>query len=170
MKVYNGLPQPADEDLDWIESVTKTTSRFRALFSPARQASSPNLRADSQIDQVDLPARSIVERLLDDFSSLNFGVLSPIIDRGLFQNTMDMAFEAHARSVPREALKARASIFAFIALAALHCKAEDIVSLLDCEACARKSELLLRDVWQTPDSVILQTLIMLVGFLSKNIC
>ncbi|KAJ4259713.1 hypothetical protein NW762_007644 [Fusarium torreyae] len=161
---HNGMPMLSEEGRKWI--MTKTDDEV--LFESSNQGFStpgPSAAAhyyDEPTDLYDLPARKAVEAIFDTFVHSSFRLVFPIVDRILFPETIDLAYQPYTGKTPSaDHLSARVCVLAFASIIPLFQTATPHTAYIDTDLCATKARYLLTDVLETTNISNLQVAFML---------
>ncbi|KAK4251298.1 hypothetical protein C7999DRAFT_37639 [Corynascus novoguineensis] len=151
ISLHNGIPFLSAEGQKWIASRTGESAPLRSL---SVQAPAPRTRHGVHSaflcpntvhlgTGMELPERRVIEECLDIFSATPFKRIWPAVDAVLFQRTIDAAYSEGAGRCSIEAVTARACIFSFLSLMALHHMYPTSMPSLDSEECAVQAQHLL---------------------------
>lgn len=171
ISLHNGIPFLSAEGQKWIASRTGESAPLRSL---SVQAPAPRTRHGVHSAflcpntvhlgaGMELPERRVIEECLDIFSATPFKRIWPAVDAVLFQRTIDAAYSEGAGRCSIEAVTARACIFSFLSLMALHHMYPTSMPSLDSEECAVQAQYLLPQVLQETSLDGLQTCFILVS-------
>ena len=140
------------------------------LFEPSTQCfptpgpSAASHYYDEPTDLYDLPNRKAVEAIFDTFVNSSFRLVFPIVDRILFPDTIELAYQPYTGESPSpDHLSARVCILAFASIIPLFHVTEPHTSYIDTDVCASKARYLLTDVLETTNITNLQVAFMLVS-------
>ncbi|KAF4968318.1 hypothetical protein FSARC_4263 [Fusarium sarcochroum] len=161
---HNGMPMLSEEGKKWITSRTDD----EVLFEPGAQACpnpgpiSASHYYDEPTDLYDLPDRKVVEAIFDAFVHSSFRLVFPIVDRILFQDTIELAYQPYTGKSPSpDHLSARVCVLAFSSTIPLFHVSPVEVSYIDTDLCATKARYLLTDVLESTNIANLQVAFML---------
>ncbi|KAL2170719.1 hypothetical protein VTG60DRAFT_4466 [Thermothelomyces hinnuleus] len=169
ISLHNGIPFLSDEGQKWIASRTGESAPFRALTAQAplpraRHGVHPAFLCTNAVhlsSGMGLPERRVVEECLGIYAATPFKRIWPVMDTVLFQRTIEVAYREGADHCSIEAVTARACIFSFLSLLALHHMYPTSMPSLDSEECAVQAQYLLPQVLQETTIVGLQACFML---------
>ncbi|KFY80980.1 hypothetical protein V499_00222 [Pseudogymnoascus sp. VKM F-103] len=168
---YNSIPLFLPEGQQWIKSRTGQTvalEKFYAFGPPWQNQRSLHMNSvprDMQFlqDSVHLPDREIVEELALEYSSHILSLVFPTIDKVLFKDTINLAYQQGSLQ-PTGNASAKACIYAFLAFVSIfnvHSGGSSTGLPLDSEAYAWKAQSLAAPALQDITTDLLQTAIML---------
>ncbi|KAH6629888.1 hypothetical protein B0J18DRAFT_442931 [Chaetomium sp. MPI-SDFR-AT-0129] len=150
ISTHNGIPFLSAEGQKWVATRTGDNSPFQALAGPpsarARHALHPAFFCASTAHlsgRMELPERHVVEECLEMFANNPFKRIWPAIDAELFRQTIHVAYNEQVGRCSLESVAARACIFGFLALLALHHMYPKSMPSLDSEECAVQAQYLL---------------------------
>ncbi|PNY27565.1 transcriptional regulatory protein [Tolypocladium capitatum] len=173
----NGIPHFTAQGEQWIYSRTGQRPSFQRLYDsdthgtdqPANH--SPSLLLSRQVSQgqkAALPAKWVVQSLLQAFLCSEFRQVFPLVDRVLFEETVQLAYGPQSTPQPLEHISAKACVFAFVSIASCHFPDNDAVEYVDCYASAKEAQMLLSDFLEDTSITTLQTIFMLL--LYESLC
>lgn len=170
ISTHNGIPFLSAEGQKWVATRTGDNSPFQALAGPpsarARHALHPAFFCASTAHlsgRMELPERHVVEECLEMFANNPFKRIWPAIDAELFRQTIHVAYNEQVGRCSLESVAARACIFGFLALLALHHMYPKSMPSLDSEECAVQAQYLLPQVLHETSLDALQTCFILVS-------
>ncbi|KAF5701075.1 Mut3p-like transcriptional activator [Fusarium globosum] len=161
---HNGLPLLSEEGRQWIISKTGhevilnpgATDHSKPSQSPA-----PHVYHD-QRDLYELPDRSITEKAFDAFIHSSFSLVFPIVERVLFKDTIELAYQPYTGDGPSlEHLSAKVGVLAFLSTIVLFQETFAASPTIDTDLCATKARYLLTDVLEIASINNLQIVFML---------
>ncbi|KAF5724158.1 transcriptional activator Mut3p [Fusarium mundagurra] len=161
---HNGLPLLSEEGRQWIISKTG----HEVILNPGAtdhsnpsQSPAPHVYHD-QRDLYELPDKSITEKAFDAFTHSSFSLVFPVVERVLFKDTIELAYQPYTGNVPSlEHLSAKVGVLAFLSTIVLFQDTfEDAISI-DTDLCATKARYLLTDVLEIASINNLQIVFML---------
>ncbi|PYI21802.1 hypothetical protein BO99DRAFT_327456 [Aspergillus violaceofuscus CBS 115571] len=116
---FNGKPALSQSSRDWLKSCTGRNSCLDRLLLGV-QGRQPCL-ASKKKDPLrpDLPDLRLLREELEQYQSLAYGIIFPILDPSLWQSTIDAAYYGKASPGSPVAIAARACLLAFHGLATL---------------------------------------------------
>ncbi|KAL2270586.1 hypothetical protein VTJ83DRAFT_2770 [Remersonia thermophila] len=169
ISLHNGIPFLSAEGQRWIAARTGEAAPLQGLCAAApsnrsRHGVHPAFLCASMSHlgtAMDLPDRRVVEECLELFSSNPYKRIWPAVDAVLFRRTIDAAYDERAGRCSIDATGARACIFAFMALLALHHMYPKSMPTLDSEDCAVQAQYLLPQVLHETSLDGLQTCFLL---------
>ncbi|KAL2161767.1 hypothetical protein VTH06DRAFT_7550 [Thermothelomyces fergusii] len=167
--LHNGIPFLSEEGQRWIASRTGESAPFRALAAQApppraRRGIHPAFLCTNAVhlsSGMGLPERPVAEECLGMYAATPFKRIWPVMDAVLFRRTIEVAYSEGADHCSIEAVTARACIFSFLSLLALHHMYPTSMPSLDSEECAVQAQYLLPQVLQETTLVGLQACFML---------
>jgi hypothetical protein len=163
---HNGIPMLSEEGKKWITS--KTDEEF--LFEPGPQdfanpatSCAPHYYNNPD-DLYELPSRDTMEKIFSVFVHSSFSLVFPIVDRILFKDTIDLAYQPYAGETPSlDHLSARACVLAFASIIPLFQGSVAEMPYVDTDLCATKARYLLTDVLEGASITNIQVTFMLVS-------
>ncbi|KAL1843555.1 hypothetical protein VTJ49DRAFT_1148 [Mycothermus thermophilus] len=169
ISLHNGIPFLSAEGQRWIAARTGEAAPLQGLCATApsnrsRHGVHPAFLCASMSHlgtAMDLPDRRVVEECLELYSSNPYKRIWPAVDAVLFRRTIDAAYDERAGRCSIDAVAARACIFAFMALLALHHMYPKSMPSLDSEDCAVQAQYLLPQVLHETSLDGLQTCFLL---------
>ncbi|KAH6888188.1 fungal-specific transcription factor domain-containing protein [Thelonectria olida] len=163
---HNGMPILSEDGQRWISARTGedvSFSRFHLSFQ--QRALPPTLSPEhfysSTGELYTLPPRAVVEQVTEAFLRSSFRLVFPVIDRVLFEETVNFAYEECDGQPSLNRISAKGCVLAFVSIMCLFQNALDNVPPVDGDACAVKAHYLLSDVFEDASIVSLQTVFML---------
>lgn len=165
---YNGIPLFSEEGKQWIYTKTgdpKTHQRLSAINARQRSiqpGAAFTLCQTSPEELCSLPDRSIVEVCADLFHQSAFRLVFPVIDRVLFQHTIELAYEPSEGPPPPEHVSAIGCVNSFLAMMSVFHGQTSLLPPLDCDAFAMKAHRLLPSITGHTSLHTLQSVFMLV--------
>ncbi|KND87494.1 putative transcriptional regulatory protein [Tolypocladium ophioglossoides CBS 100239] len=173
----NGIPHLTALGEQWIYSRTGQRPSFQSLDDgdthgtdqPASH--SPPLLLSYQISpgqKTELPEKWVVQSLLRAFLCSDFRLMFPLVDRVLFEETIQLAYGPQSTLQPLEHISAKACVFAFLSLASSHFPDNEAVGHVDCDAFAEAAQTLQSDFLEDTSITTLQTIFMLL--LHETLC
>lgn len=165
---HNGMPMLSEDGQKWISARTGEDVSFSRFHRSFHQRTlpptlSPQHFYSSTSELYELPDRSVVEKVMDAFLRSAFRLVFPVIDRYLFEETIDLAYQECDGPPSLDRISAKGCIFAFISIMCLFQGKVDNMPPIDGDACAVKAHYLLSDVFEDASIVSLQTVFMLVS-------
>ncbi|KAH7191523.1 fungal-specific transcription factor domain-containing protein [Fusarium oxysporum] len=161
---HNGMLLLSEEGKQWITSKTDE----EVLFEPGSQHFSnpaPSSAAhyyNNPEGLYALPDRDIVETLFDMFVNSSFTLVFPIVDRILFKDTIELAYQPHTgETTSLEQLSAKVCVLAFASIMSLFQGSLAQLPYIDTDLCATKARYLLTDVLEVASITNLQVTFML---------
>lgn len=159
------IPTLVECDPKWLRSkLAEKTALYsmqqRSVYEPSL---SPSRLFTSLGTLNDLPSKASVKQALNTFSASAIGLVFPLVDPVLFEDTITKAFEPCDGTPSMDRTSARACVLAFLsAMHVLQAHAGALPSI-DGDMCAAKVFHALSDVLQDVSIVTLQTILMLVS-------
>ncbi|KAJ4034861.1 hypothetical protein NW761_011352 [Fusarium oxysporum] len=161
---HNGLPLLSEEGRQWIISKTG----HEVILNPGAtdhsnpsQSPAPHVYHD-QRDLYELPERSITEKAFDAFIHSSFSLVFPVVERVLFKDTIELAYQPYTGNVPSlEHLSAKVGVLAFLSTIVLFQDTFADTPSIDTDLCATKARYLLTDVLEIASINNLQIVFML---------
>ncbi|KAF4441618.1 transcriptional activator Mut3p [Fusarium acutatum] len=161
---HNGLPLLSEEGRQWIISKTG----HEVILNPGAtdhsnpsQSPAPHVYHD-QRDLYELPDRSITEKAFDTFIHSSFSLVFPVVERVLFKDTIELAYQPYTGDVPSlEHLSAKVGVLAFLSTIVLFQDTFADALSIDTDLCATKARYLLTDVLEIASINNLQIVFML---------
>ncbi|KAG4258696.1 hypothetical protein FPRO06_08102 [Fusarium proliferatum] len=161
---HNGLPLLSEEGRQWIISKTG----HEVILNPGAtdhsnpsQSPAPHVYHD-QRDLYELPDRSITEKAFDAFIHSSFSLVFPIVERVLFKDTIELAYQPYTGDGPSlEHLSAKVGVLAFLSTIVLFHDTFAASPSIDTDLCATKARYLLTDVLEIASINNLQIVFML---------
>ncbi|KAL7946733.1 fungal-specific transcription factor domain-containing protein [Trichoderma barbatum] len=175
----NGIPHFTSLGEQWIYSQTGLWPHFRddeafafketTDHAPSGALALQSLKGSTKQAEIQkLPERWITQALLDTFSTSDFRLIFPVVDRELFEETMRLAYESEDTNPTIEEIGSKACVLAFLCVTSHHFSTEDIAKLVDSDACAKQAQLLISDFVEDASLTTLQVMVML--FLNETLC
>ncbi|KAI5464261.1 hypothetical protein BGZ63DRAFT_439435 [Mariannaea sp. PMI_226] len=163
---HNGMPILSEEGQKWVSARTGedvSFSRFHLSFQERRLAPalSSGFSYTSPNELYELPERYVVEAAMEAFFGSPFRLVFPVIDRVLFEETVNLAYEDWASPPSQDHISAKGSVLAFLSIMCLFQGKVQSLSTVNGEAYAAKAYHLLSDVFEDASIVSLQTVFML---------
>ncbi|KAF4438880.1 hypothetical protein F53441_12701 [Fusarium austroafricanum] len=156
---HNGMPTLSEEGRQWITSKTGQDVLFNPStedFSKFLPSSASHYYHNSR-DLYDLPERSVTERIFESFIQSTFSLVFPVVDRVLFKDTIELAYQPHTDESPSlEQLSAKVGVMAFVSITALFQESKEM-PYVDTELYAMKARYLLTNVFDIASITNLQT-------------
>ncbi|KAG9253563.1 uncharacterized protein F5Z01DRAFT_623805 [Emericellopsis atlantica] len=162
-----GLPVFTEACIKWIQAATGECPRFEELgdqetiFSPEP----PSQQQDTAAGECLLPEPWVLNSLVENFLSSDFGRSFPFVDSLLFEETARLAYEASDQSDSPAHLGARACALTICAIASTKLKQPGEGDCIDVQACIRQAERLLSRIPTDASLQKLQATVMLVSHL-----
>lgn len=162
---HNGLPLLSEEGRQWITSKTGhdvILNPGATDHSNPSQLPAPHVYHD-QRDLCELPDRSITEKAFDAFTHSSFSLVFPVVERVLFKDTIELAYQPYTGNVPSlDHLSAKVGVLAFLSTIVLFQDTFEDAPSIDTDLCATKARYLLTDVLEIASINNLQIVFMLV--------
>ncbi|KAK2468585.1 hypothetical protein H9L39_18409 [Fusarium oxysporum f. sp. albedinis] len=161
---HNGMPLISEEGKQWIASKTGAEIFFEpgSQHSPNPAPSSASHYYNNPANLYELPNRNTVEKIFNVFVHSSFSLVFPIVDRILFKDTIDLAYQPHAGESPTlEHLSAKGCVLAFASIISLFQGSLAEIPFVDTDLCATKARYLLTDVLEGASITNLQVTFML---------
>jgi hypothetical protein len=160
------MPLLSEQGRKWITAKTGQ----EVLFDPGAEDHSNPARSSAshychnQRDLYELPERSITEKVFDAFIHSSFSLVFPVVERVLFKDTIELAYQPHTGDAPSlEHLSAKVGVLAFVSMIVLFQDSSVDMPYVDTDLCATKARYLLTDVLEIASVNNLQIVFMLVG-------
>jgi hypothetical protein len=168
---HNGLPLISDQGKEWIASKTDMQIDFdegQQLLPTLALPLSAHPFIDPQ-DLYTLPDRMAIETLFNAFANSSFRLVFPLVDPGLFYDTINLAYLSWSGKSPSlEQMSQKACVLAFASIIPLFQGSLTDLPPVDTDICATKARYILTDVLEGSNLVTLQAAFMLVSsFLSS---
>ncbi|EHK21433.1 uncharacterized protein TRIVIDRAFT_180483 [Trichoderma virens Gv29-8] len=168
----NGIPHFTSLGEQWIYSRTGLWPNFRnedafAFKETTNHAPSAALALKSlsgltkQAEIQKLPERWITQALLETFTTSDFRLVFPVVDRELFEETIRLAYDSPATNPTIEEIGSKACVLAFLCVTSHHFSTQDVAKLVDSDACAKQAQLLISDFVEDASLTTLQVMVML---------
>ncbi|KAL6877985.1 N-terminal fungal transcription regulatory domain-containing protein [Trichoderma longibrachiatum] len=144
---HRGFPIVSETGLKWIAS--RTLLNTTALREYCLSEESGDILCGSwptpgekpaPAMATSLPARSLVHDWLSSLPGSSFQILFPALDKVLFEETIEAAYDSRHPMLHRELLSARACLWATLAVAALLKASGRFSSLISREMCAERAQ------------------------------
>ncbi|GAQ45572.1 C6 zinc finger domain protein [Aspergillus tubingensis] len=113
---FNGMPVLADSSRKWIEACTGEEIPLHRFSTEAR-VTELSLADTSDEGTLELPERALLLEEVNLYLSSAYGMFFPVIDKVLFQQTVEAAYDGMSSSVSPGLKSAKVCVFAFHALA-----------------------------------------------------
>lgn len=140
----SGLPVFTEGCIKWIQDATGECPRFDELGDQETTISpEPPSQQDTAAGESLLPEPWVLNSLVENFLSSDFGRSFPFVDSLLFEETARLAYEASGQSDSPAHLGARACALTICAIASTKLKQPEEVDRIDAQACIRQAERLL---------------------------
>ncbi|KAI3543709.1 fungal specific transcription factor domain-containing protein [Colletotrichum filicis] len=159
----SGAPFFSVDHQNWIRRCTGQAHVFSNLSG--LDSTSPLLSSSScaggdypaDCNQIELPARHVVEDYLQMFRATPFRLVFPIVDGVLFQETISLAYDSHHAANPA----AQACVFSFLAIIThTQWSPRNMAVIIDSEACVWQAQRLMPLAQASQDITGLQTCLM----------
>ncbi|KAG7038518.1 fungal specific transcription factor [Colletotrichum scovillei] len=160
----SGAPFFSVDHQTWIRRCTGQAHVFSNLsgLEPASSLSSSSSCAggdyySADCNQIELPARHVVEDYLQMFRATPFRLVFPIVDGVLFQETVSQAYDPQHAANPA----AQACVFSFLAIIThTQWSPRNMAVIIDSEACVWQAQRLMPLAQASQDITGLQTCLM----------
>lgn len=167
---HKGTPIISKNGLEWIASRTdQSTAALRSYLSPGHYSQPywkvPSLQGHASPGELwDLPDKSLVYKCFNALSHSFFQMLFPSLDEGLFEGTVDMAYQTfRGMHTSHLHISARACFWAVCAIMSYLKVPGQVLSSLHSNTCAARAERFL-ELFNGPANLdFLQALILLVS-------
>ncbi|EXA32071.1 hypothetical protein FOVG_16647 [Fusarium oxysporum f. sp. pisi HDV247] len=161
---HDGMPLLTEEGMKWISSKTEAEVMFepgsRHFSNPAPSPAYHDY--NNPADLHELPDRSIAEKIFDVFFHSSFSLVFPLVDRILFKDTIDLAYQPHGGESPSlEQVSAKVCVLAFASIIKLFQGPLAEMPYVDTDLCATKTRYLLTNVLEGASIANLQATFML---------
>ncbi|KAF4497363.1 transcriptional activator Mut3p [Fusarium agapanthi] len=161
---HNGLPLLSEEGRQWITSKTGhevVLNHGSIDHTNPSQSPAPHVYRDQRA-LYELPDRSITEKAFDAFIHSSFSLVFPVVERVLFKDTIELAYQPYTGDVPSlEHLSAKVGVLAFLSTIVLFQDTFSEVISIDTDLCATKARYLLTDILEIASINNLQIVFML---------
>ncbi|KAF9774292.1 hypothetical protein IL306_007727, partial [Fusarium sp. DS 682] len=161
---HNGMPLLTEEGRRWIFSKTGQ----EVLFDPGAEDYSHTSQPSASYyyhnpqELYELPDRTITEKIFDAFIHSTFSLVFPVVDKVLFRDTIELAYQPHTGDTPSlEHLSAKVGVLAFVSMIPLFHRASVELPHVDTDLCSTKARYLLTDVLEVASVNNLQVVFML---------
>lgn len=162
----SGAPFFSVDHQKWIRRCTGQAHVFSNLsgLDPMSSSSSSSCAGgdyrSADYDQIELPARHVVEDYLQMFRAVPFRLVFPIVDGVLFQETVSQAYDPqHAANTT-----AQACVFSFLAIIThTQWSPRNTAVVIDSEACVWQAQRLMPLAQASQNIIGLQTCLMQVS-------
>ncbi|PWY69084.1 hypothetical protein BO70DRAFT_382626 [Aspergillus heteromorphus CBS 117.55] len=163
---YSGIPCFSHDGHEWVRSRTGEDDTFEGIFTFKFPKEAPLFMSPDANMQVfpggpELPDRSVVDQYTTHYFSTGVRIVFPIIDKLLFQDTINMAYQPPRGSPSVEQTSARMCVLAFLAFVDEIEPSADLPPI-NSDLCAAKAQSLLPFILhdislQTLQGMILQS-------------
>ncbi|KAL6859218.1 hypothetical protein J3F83DRAFT_334166 [Trichoderma novae-zelandiae] len=176
----NGIPHFTSLGEQWIYARTGLWPRFHNedITSPSSGTTHQAplcastfklIKGQAKQTQAEtLPDKSITLELLDAFTKSDFRLVFPVVDRELFEETIQLAYDSPDENPPIHAIGSKACVLAFLSVTGHHFRDQGVAKLIDTDACARQAQLLISDFIEDASLTTLQVMVMLL--LNETLC
>jgi hypothetical protein len=161
---FNGIPISSEAGRQWISTRTGQ-SATQVEFSIPIKISSPfsALQPSFSQEACELPDKDSTREILDVFFRSSFRLGFPVLDKVLFETTMETAYEPMDRMLfSSTQISARACVLSALSIASRLNASRQIPLSMDADMCAAKAYCLLMHITGDMSLETLQTALILV--------
>jgi hypothetical protein len=164
------MPLFNEEGRRWISLRTGEEVSFQKFDSCSYQHTMPHhfltpKHYATAADLCELPNRSLMDTIFNLFIHSALSMVFPLVDRKLFLETMNLAYDSKSDPVSIEAISAKACVLAFVSVSCLFFRSRDVkLPAIDIERCAINAQVLLSFTAEEASLTTLQAVVMLVCF------
>lgn len=168
----NGLPHLTSKCEEWIFSRTGRWPRFQHIYGETEnhpRNTIDSMRSSTAADsKADLPPLLVVQSLFTQYINSDYSMVFPVVDRILFEETIQIAYSPHSDTDSDEYLCAKACVFAFVAVSNSEFPLPSGSLKLTSDQYTKEAQILLADVMENTSLAALQTCFMIVSTRRKT--